>query len=90
MTTRLATIDSDEADRGDRGQPDWRQRPVADVAIDSSVAVAWALPNEHLHPPAMRLIDQLGMGRLEPFVAAHFGFEVRRALVRAARAGRLA
>jgi predicted nucleic acid-binding protein len=62
---------------------------VTDVVIDSSVAVAWALPDEHLHPAAIRFIDELGMGRLEPFVAAHFAFEVRHALVRAARAGRV-
>lgn len=64
--------------------------PVSDVIIDSSVAVAWALPDEHLHPAAMRFIDQVGVGRLEPVVAAHFAFEVRHALVRAARAGRIA
>lgn len=63
---------------------------MTDVVIDSSVAVAWALPDEHLHPAAIRFIDQLGVGRLEPFVAAHFAFEVRHALVRAARAGRVA
>jgi len=63
---------------------------VSDVVIDSSVAVAWALPDEHLHPAAMRFIDQLGAGRLEPFIAAHFAFEVRHALVRAARVGRVA
>lgn len=61
-----------------------------DVVIDSSVAVAWALPDEHLHPAAMRFIEHVGAGRLEPFVAAHFQFEVRHALVRAARAGRVA
>ena len=63
---------------------------MTDVVVDSSVAVAWALPDEHLHPAAIRVIDQLGVGRLEPFVAGHFAFEVRHGLVRAARAGRLA
>lgn len=63
---------------------------MTDVVIDSSVAVAWALPDERLHPAAIRFIEQLGAGRLEPFVAAHFAFEVRHALVRAARAGRVA
>jgi len=63
---------------------------VTDVVVDSSVAVAWALPDEHLHPAAIRFIDQLGVGRLEPFVAGHFAFEVRHALVRAARTGRVA
>jgi len=62
---------------------------VSDVIIDSSVAVAWALPDEHLHPAAIRFIEQLGGGQLEPVVAAHFRFEVRHALVRAARAGRV-
>lgn len=68
----------------------WRGWHVADVVLDSSVAVAWALPDEHLHPAAIRFMDQLGLGRLEPLVAAHFAFEVRHALVRAARAGRVA
>lgn len=68
----------------------WRSWPVTDVVLDSSVAVAWALPDEHLHPAAIRIIDQVGAGRLEPFVAGNFGFEVRNGLVRAARAGRLA
>lgn len=62
---------------------------MTDVLIDSSVALAWALPDEHLHPAAIRFIDQLGVGDFEPFVAAHFGFEVRHALARAARAGRV-
>lgn len=63
---------------------------MSDVVVDSSVAVAWAVPDEHLHPAAIRVIDQVGAGRLEPLVAGHFGFEVRHGLVRAARAGRLA
>lgn len=61
-----------------------------DVVLDSSVVAAWALPDEHLHPRALRVIDRLDAGELEPFVAAPFRFEVRHALVRAARAGRLA
>lgn len=68
----------------------WRSWPVSDLIIDSSVAVAWALPDEHLHPAAIRFVEQLGVGGLEPVVAAHFAFEVRHALVRAARAGRVA
>lgn len=63
---------------------------MSGVVVDSSVAVAWALPDEHLHPAAIRFIDQLADGRLEPLIAPHFAFEVRHALVRAARAGRLA
>ena len=60
------------------------------VILDSSVAVAWALPDEHLHPAAMRVMDQIGLGGFEPFVAGHFAFEVRHGLVRAAQAGRVA
>jgi predicted nucleic acid-binding protein len=63
---------------------------VTDVVLDSSVVVAWALPDEHLHPAAMRVMDQFGSGGLEPFVAGHFAFEIRNGLVRAARAGRVA
>lgn len=62
---------------------------MTDVVLDSSVAVAWALPDEYLHPAAMRVMDQFGLGELEPFVAGHFAFEVRHGLVRAARAGRV-
>lgn len=68
----------------------WKSWPVQDVVVDSSVAVAWALPDEHLHPVAIKFIEQLGAGQLEPVVAGHFAFEVRHALVRAARAGRVA
>ncbi len=67
----------------------WRSWRVSDVVIDSSVAVAWALPDEHLHPAAVRFIGGLVDGRLTPVVAAHFAFEVRHALIRAARAGRV-
>lgn len=63
--------------------------PVRDVVVDSSVVVAWALPDEALHPSALRLVDQLIDGELEPVVATPFAFEVRHALIRAARAGRL-
>lgn len=63
---------------------------MSDVVLDSSVVVAWALPDEHLHPRALRVVDRLDAGEFEPIVAAPFRFEVRHAIVRAARAGRLA
>lgn len=62
---------------------------MRDVVVDSSVVVAWALPDEALHRRAVLLVDQLAAGEFEPVVAVPFSFEVRHALVRAARAGRL-
>ena len=62
---------------------------MSDVLVDSSVVVAWALPDEALHSRALSVVDQLMGGALEPVVALPFAFEVRHALVRAARAGRL-
>lgn len=62
---------------------------MSDIVLDSSIVGAWALPDEDLHPRAMRIIDRLEAGEFEPIVASPFRFEVRHALVRAARAGRL-
>ena len=66
-----------------------RRSLVSDVVVDSSIVVAWALPDETLHSRALGIVDQLTSGALEPVVALPFTFEVRHALVRAARAGRL-
>ena len=63
---------------------------MSDVVLDSSVVAAWALSDEELHPRALRIVDRLEAGELEPVVAIPFRFEVRHALVRAARAGRVA
>ncbi len=67
----------------------WRSWPVTDVVVDSSVAVAWMLADEAMHEPARRFRSSLATGDREPIVAEHFGFEVRHALVRAARRGRI-
>lgn len=67
----------------------WRSWRVSDVVIDSSVAVAWALADEPAHGAATRIIDEIGDGTLQPVVAGHFRFEVRNALTRAARGGRI-
>ncbi len=64
----------------------WR---VTDVVVDSSVAVAWMLADERLHEAARRFRTTLETGDREPIVAEHFGFEVRYALIRAARRGRI-
>ena len=62
---------------------------VRDVVVDSSVAVAALLPDEPLHRAAIAFLGEIGAGQLEPVVAAHFRFEVRSALVRAAHRGRI-
>ncbi len=62
---------------------------VTDVVIDSSVAAAWMLADEQLHEAARRFRTTLETGDREPIVAEHFGFEVRHALIRAARRGRI-
>jgi predicted nucleic acid-binding protein len=62
---------------------------VSDIVLDSGVAVAWLLVDEPLHEPARRVRATLERGDREPFVAEHFGFEVRHALTRAARRGRI-
>jgi len=62
---------------------------VSDVIIDSSVAIAWVLEDEPAHDAAVQFMDALGDGTFDPVIAAHFRFEVRHALVRAARRGRV-
>lgn len=62
---------------------------MSDVVIDSSVAIAWILEDEPAHEAAIRFVDALGVGKFDPVFAAHFRFEVRHALVRAARRGRI-
>ena len=62
---------------------------VNDVVVDSSVAVAWLLADEPLHDSARTFRTTLETGEREPIVAEHFGFEVRHALARAARRGRI-
>lgn len=59
------------------------------VVIDSSVAIAWVLEDEPAHDAAVRFMGALGDGVFDPVFAAHFRFELRHALVRAARRGRL-
>lgn len=67
----------------------WRRWPVTDVVVDSSVAVAWMLADEALHESARRFRATLATGDREPMVAEHFGSEVRHALIRAGRRGRI-
>ena len=62
---------------------------MSDIVIDSSVAIAWILADEPGHEEALAFMDRIGAGTFDPVFAAHFGFEVRYALVRAARRGRL-
>ena len=67
----------------------WRSWPVSDVVIDSSVAIAWVLADEPAHGDALRFMEALSDGTFDPVVAGHFRFEIRHALVRAARRGRV-
>ena len=57
--------------------------------LDSSVVGAWMIEDEPFHEAALRLMAAVGDGRIEPFLASHCQFEVRHALVRAARRGRV-
>lgn len=67
----------------------WTSWLVNDVVIDSSVLGAWILPDEPAHAHAVRFMDAVGDGTIDPVLAAHFQFEVRHGLVRAARRGRV-
>jgi len=58
---------------------------VPAVILDTSVTVAWLLPDEPLHRQAVALRDQIVAGTMEPVVASHHRFELRHALVRAAQ-----
>lgn len=60
------------------------------AVVDSSVAVAWVMADEPAHVAARRFLDLVVSGDIEPVVAGHFGFEVRRALMQAARQARIA
>lgn len=48
------------------------------------------IEDEPFHDAALRLMAAVGDGRIEPLLAGHCEFEVRHALVRAARRGRVA
>jgi predicted nucleic acid-binding protein len=60
------------------------------VVIDSSVLGAWMIDDEPAHEAAVRFIAGVADGAIEPVLAEHCRFEVRHALVRAARRGRVA
>lgn len=60
------------------------------VVIDSSVFGAWMIEDEPSHQAAVRFMAALGDGTIEPILAEHCRFEVRHALVRAARRDRIA
>lgn len=62
---------------------------MTDVVVDSSVLGAWMLGDEPAHDAAVRFVHALGDGTFDPVFAAHFRFEVRHAVVRAARRGRV-
>jgi len=59
------------------------------VVVDSSVAVAWLLPDEPLRAQAIAVRADIAAGGLDPIVAEHFRFEVGSALMQAARRGRI-
>jgi len=67
----------------------WRSWPLGAIVVDSSVLGAWMMADEPAHGAAIRLMDRIGDGELEPVLAGHVRFEVRHALVRAARRGRI-
>lgn len=60
------------------------------AVIDSSVLGAWVIDDEPAHDAAKRFMHLVGAGDIEPLLAEHCRFEVRHALVRAARRGRVA
>ena len=60
------------------------------VVLDSSVLGAWMMEDEPFHTAARRLMAAVGGGGIEPLLAGHCRFEVRHALVRAARHDRVA
>lgn len=60
------------------------------VVIDSSVLGAWMIEDEPSHEAAVRFMAAVADGAIEPFLAEHCRFEVRHALVRAARRRRVA
>ena len=62
---------------------------MTDIVVDTSVLGAWILPDEPAHAAAVRFVDAFADGTYDPVFAAHLGFEVRHALVRAARRGRI-
>lgn len=62
---------------------------MTEVVVDSSVFGAWMLNDEPAHVASERFVDAFGDGTYEPVSAAHFRFEIRHALVRAARRGRM-
>ncbi len=59
------------------------------VALDSSCVVAWLLMDESVSPQATGMRRDIEAHRLDCVVAAPFGFELRNALVGAARARRV-
>jgi predicted nucleic acid-binding protein len=63
---------------------------VRSIVLDTSVAIAWLLPDEPLRVNALGLEVAIRTGELEPVVASNFDFELRHSLVRASRRGRLA
>ena len=63
---------------------------MASVILDSSVTIAWLLPDEPWHQEAVALHRDVVAGEIDPVVAAHHGFEVRHALVRAVHRARCA
>lgn len=59
------------------------------MVLDSSVVVAWILGDEAWTDRALEMAADTALGVIEPVVAPNLHFEVRGALVRAARRGRI-
>lgn len=62
---------------------------VRRVALDSSVVLAWVLPDEPWHAQANAISADITAGLLDPVGASNLRFEVRHGLVRAVRRGRM-
>jgi predicted nucleic acid-binding protein len=63
---------------------------MREVIVDTGVVVAWLLLDEDAHHAAVALRERIVQGELEPVVAGHFDFELRSALMQAARRARMA
>ena len=60
-----------------------------DIVLDSSVLVAFGLPDERWHATAVSVLRDVARGALHPLIAPNVRFEVRSGITRAARRGRI-
>lgn len=58
---------------------------MREVVVDTGVVVAWLLMDEDAQDAAVAFRERVVHGELEPVVAGHFDFELRSALMQAAR-----